>query len=166
MVSFERIGREGDKILRNLYEHYVHDMSEWLDLQTHADGRFAYDTGPLWAGDYAVYLAKNAGMLAGFAVVASAEKWLGKSAARDMKDFFVLRAHRHKRIADAMARFVWTQFPTEWIVRVVTTNKPAVPFWRRAVGTYMGTAYSEQKVTEKGREWVHLQFDSSRNQGT
>jgi len=162
MIDFERIGPESDTILKNLYEHYCHDMSEWLGFETQADGRYSYDTSVFWSGDFAAYLAKIDGVLAGFAVVASAERWLGKAAARDVKDFFVLRSQRRKDYAESMARFIWDQFPADWIVRVLPTNKPAVPFWRRAVHNYMGKAFEERTVTDQGREWIHLRFDNSR----
>jgi predicted acetyltransferase len=132
-ITFERIDVKSDAILRNLYEHYVHDMSEWLGIEVRADGRFAFDTSPLWSRDTAVYFAKLGEQLAGFCVAISAEKWTGNPAARDVKDFFVLRAHRHAGVADAMAKHLFSQFSTQRVVRVLITNKPALPFWRRAV---------------------------------
>src|SRR5215831_12557179 len=86
-LRFERVGRQADAILRNLYEHYVYDMSEWLQLDVRADGSFDYDTEPLWQGDHAVYLARSGEALAGFGIVGSAEKWVGDPAVRDVKDF-------------------------------------------------------------------------------
>jgi predicted acetyltransferase len=162
MITFERIGAERDAVLRNLYEHYVHDMSEWLEIDTRADGTFGFDTSPLWRGDFAVYLAHADGALAGFGVVASAEPWLGTPASRDVKDLFVLRRHRHRGVGEALAVHLWNQFPAEWLVRVLAANKPALPFWRRAVRGYAGSAHEERTVTVRGRDWVHLRFDNSR----
>ena len=65
MATFERIDRSQDTILRNLYEHYVHDMSEWLGIDTRDDGAFGVDTTPCWQDDCAVYLAKLGASLAG-----------------------------------------------------------------------------------------------------
>jgi predicted acetyltransferase len=165
MIHFERIGAENDTVLRNLSEHYVHDMSEWFGVQTHADGKFSYDTSVFWKGDFAVYLAKSDDNLAGFAVVGSADRWLGRQAARDVKDFFVLRAHRGKNIAETMARFIWDEFPAEWLVRVLPSNKPAVPFWRRAIRNYKDVEFVERRVTDEGRDCIHLHFDNSRGAG-
>lgn len=161
MVQFQLIGPESDSLLRNLYELYVHDMSEWLGLDVHANGKFEYDISPFWRGDYAAYIAKHDDKIAGFAVVQSAEKWLGEPKARDVKDFFVLRAYRRKAIAIEMAKFMWDQSPARWIVRVLPTNKPALPFWRRAVSDYLNARFEERIVQENGREWIHLRFDNS-----
>jgi predicted acetyltransferase len=167
MIELERIGKSGDVILRNLYEHYVHDMSEWLGIDTHADGTYGHDTAPLWEGDFAVYLARVDAALAGFGVVGSAESWLGKSAARDVKDFFVLRRYRHRGVADALALHLWNEFPAEWIVRVLVANQPALSFWRRLVRGYRADAYEERLIVERGRDsvdrdWIHLRFDNAR----
>ena len=40
-LIISRIGPESDVLLRNLFEHYCHDMSEWFDIDTRADGSVA-----------------------------------------------------------------------------------------------------------------------------
>lgn len=160
-VEFERIGPECDSVLNNLYQHYIHDMSEWLGMDVQLDGRFAYETRFLWTDGFSVFLARSDDQLVGFAVVGSAQKWTGNRAAHDVKDFFVLRAYRHHGIAHAMARHIWNEFPGQWLVRVLTTNKPAVPFWRRAMRDSLGTRYEEQIVSDRGREWCYFRFDNS-----
>jgi predicted acetyltransferase len=161
-LEIAQIDERSDALLRNLYEHYVHDMSEWLKLDVNENGKFDYDTSPFWRGDFSAFIAKSNGKIAGFAVVQSAEKWLGDATARDVKDFFVLRAHRGHSIANDMARFVWDQLPARWLVRVLPTNRPALPFWRRVVAEYSAARFEERTVHEKGRDWIHLSFDSSK----
>ena len=165
MTEFERIDHSRDAILRNLYEHYVHDMSEWLGIDTRDDGAFGFDTSSLWQGDYAIYLAKAGSSLAGFGVVGSSQRWLGRADVRDMKDFFVLRRFRHRGVANAFATHLWNEFPGEWLIRVLVANQPALPFWRRAVRGYMQGKFEENRVVERGgdsveRDWAYLRFDS------
>jgi predicted acetyltransferase len=164
VITFERVEMEADPILRNLYQLYIHDMSEWLGLDAGADGRFDFDTGILWRADSAVYLARVVGSLAGFGVASSAKAWLGREAARDVKDLFVLRRHRQQGVGRALAQHLWREFPTEWLVRVLAANRPAVPFWRTAVREFCGDAFEESLVESRGREWIHLRFDGSRGQ--
>lgn len=161
--KFTRVGPEHDAVLSNLYQHYIHDMSEWLGIAVQADGRFAYDTRLLWEGDFAVFLATLGDVLAGFAVVGSGEAWTGDRTSRDVKDFFVLRAHRHRGIAAEMARHLWTEFPATWIVRVLVANKPAVPFWRRAI-QHQTRVFDERRVSDRDREWIHFRFDNSQEE--
>ncbi len=160
-LRVQRVGVEADATLRNLYEHYVHDMSEWFGLDVRADGSFGYDTAPLWQGDNAVFLARVGDRLAGFGVVSSAEKWLGDSNVRDMKDFFVLRRYRRRGVGDALAGHLWDAFAGPWLVRVLAGNAPAVSFWRKAVGRYSEGRCDEQPAQDGGRDWIRLRFDSS-----
>jgi hypothetical protein len=48
-LVISRIGPESDVLLRNLFEHYCHDMSEWFDFDTTADGSYSHDTSSIWA---------------------------------------------------------------------------------------------------------------------
>ena len=159
MITFERVGGAADPILRNLYQLYIHDMSEWLGLDVGDDGCYAFDTAALWHGDLAVYLARADGRLAGFGVAASAKAWLGREAARDVKDLFVLRRYRQQGVGRALAQHLWREFPGEWLVRVLAANRPAVPFWRAAVRAFTGSAFEESAAQDRGRAWIHLRFD-------
>jgi predicted acetyltransferase len=165
MATFEHVERNRDATLRNLYEHYVHDMSEWLGIDARDDGAFGFDTAPLWRDNYSVYFAKVDHSLAGFGVVGPAQRWLGHADVRDMKDLFVLRRFRRQGIASAFAVHLWNEFPGEWLIRVLVANKPALPFWRRAVRNYMQGHFEERNLHERGtdgveRDWVHLRFDT------
>jgi len=162
VITFERIGPDRDALLRNLYQLYIHDMSEWFGFEAGPDGRFEYDTDSLWHDDVAVTLLRISGAPAGFAVVHSAHPWLGREASRDVKDFFVLRRYRRQAVGRALARHLWNEHPTEWLVRVLAANLPAVPFWRSAVREFRGRGYEETVVAERGRDWIRLRFDNSR----
>jgi predicted acetyltransferase len=162
VITFERIGPDRDAFLRNLYQLYIHDMSEWFGLETGPDGRFEYDTDPLWHDEVVVTLARFSGAPAGFAVVHSGQPWLGREASRDVKDFFVVRRHRRHGVGRALARHLWNDHPAEWLVRVLAANVPAVPFWRATVRELRGPAYEETVVADRGREWIRFRFDNSR----
>ncbi|HLK94095.1 MAG TPA: GNAT family N-acetyltransferase [Polyangia bacterium] len=162
MISFERVGRQSDAVLRNLYQLYIHDMSEWLGIEIASDGRFVFDTAALWEDDVAVHLARFGGALAGFAVVQSAGPWLGRKKARDVKDLFVLRHHRRHGVGRALARHLFETTATEWLVRVVAANAPAVPFWRGVIRELRGDRYEESTASSGGRDWLRLRFDGAR----
>ncbi len=82
-LVISKIGPESDVLLRNLSEHYCHDMSEWFELDTGADGRFSYDTASVWEKGYDAYLAKVGDSIAGFALIGSGGEWLGDIGAHD-----------------------------------------------------------------------------------
>lgn len=81
-VVISRIGPESGVLLRNLFEHDCHDMSEWFDFNTEADGSYSYDTASVWAKAHRAYLARIGTSIAGFAVIGSGADWLGDSSGR------------------------------------------------------------------------------------
>jgi predicted acetyltransferase len=156
--TITKIGPESDLILRNLFEHYIHDMAEWFEIDTQPDGSYSYDTSSIWAKGYDAYLAKLGDSLAGFAIIGDADDWLSEGAC-DVHEFFVIRRYRRSGLGFKMATFLWNERPGEWLVRVLETN-PAVGFWRRIIATYSGGAFQEVAHTENGRAWRFFKFVS------
>jgi predicted acetyltransferase len=70
-LLISKIGPESDILLRNLLEHYIHDMSEWFQIDTQADGSYSYNTFLVWKNGYDAYLANVGDSIAGFALVGS-----------------------------------------------------------------------------------------------
>ena len=158
-LSFSKLGPGSEPLLTNLFEHYGHDMSEWLDIDTNPDGRYAFDTSKFWTESYAVHLAKSGDSIAGFAIVGSASTWLGgDSSAHDVSEFFVLRKFRRAGVGRQLAEFIWNAHPGEWLVRVIEANRPAVAFWRGVVAIYTNGAYTDERVLDNNRHWRFLRF--------
>jgi predicted acetyltransferase len=162
-LSIVRIGPESDDILRNLFEHYLHDMSEWFLFDTKADGRYAFDTSIIWERGYAAYLAKVGATIAGFALIGSAAEWLGEGT-HDVDEFFVLRRFRRSGIGEHMAGQLWSERPGEWLVRAFAANAPAVPFWRSAIASYSKGAFREERRMVNGHPWIYFRFAVTPNE--
>jgi predicted acetyltransferase len=160
-LVISRIGSESDVLLRNLFEHYCHDMSEWFDFDTTADGSYSHDTSSIWANEYGAYLAKVGSSIAGFALIGSAAAWLGDTRGQDVREFFVLRKFRRRGVGQRMAELVWNEHPGEWLVRVLEANAPAVLFWRAAVSAYSFGAFREEPRVIDGHSWRFLRFVSN-----
>jgi predicted acetyltransferase len=157
-----KIGSESDVLLRNLFEHYIHDLAEWFEIDTQADGSYSYDTSSVWKNGYDAYLAKVGHSIAGFAVVGSAVDWLSDIGAHDVHEFFVIRRFRRSGIGRRMATLLWNEHPGEWLVRVLELNAPAVAFWRSAISSYSGGSYDEEGRMVNGLPWRFFRFVSNR----
>ena len=160
-LVISKIGPESDVLLRNLFEHYCHDMSEWFALDTGADGRYSYDTASVWANGYDAYLAKIDDSIAGFALIGSANEWLDDVHARDVHEFFIMRKFRRRGMGRSMARFLWNKYPGEWLVRVLEANAPAVTFWRCEISSYCVGSDGEMPHIVNGRPWKFFRFVSN-----
>jgi predicted acetyltransferase len=157
-LSISKIGPESDVLLRNLFEHYMHDMAEWFEIDTKADGSYSYDTSLIWENAYDVYVAKVGDSIAGFAILGSAVEWLGGNGAHDVREFFVIGRFRRRGIGQRMATLLWNERPGEWLVRVLESNAPAVLFWRTAIAAHSRGSYEEEARIVHARPWRFFRF--------
>jgi predicted acetyltransferase len=153
-----KIGPESDALLRNLFEHYIHDMAEWLEIDTKDDGSYSHDTSAVWNNGNDAYVTRLGDSLAGFAIIGSAAEWLASEGAHEIREFFVIRRFRRKALGQRMARFLWDRYPGQWLVRVLESNGPAVLFWRTAISSYTHSACAEELRTIAGRRWQFFKF--------
>jgi predicted acetyltransferase len=159
-LATSRIGPEADALLRNLFEHYCYDMSEWFEFDTGADGSYSYNTASVWAGEYSAYLAKIGSSIAGFALIGSGADWLGDIGAWDVHEFFIMRKFRRHGLGQRMATLLWNEHPGEWLVRVLEANVPAVLFWRDVISGYSPSSHREEQRLIDGRSWRFFRFVS------
>jgi predicted acetyltransferase len=153
-LRLSKLGRESDVLLRNLFEHYIHDMAEWFDIDTEADGSYSYDTSLIWEKGYDAYVARVGESIAGFALIGC------DAGAYDVHEFFVIRRFRRSGLGQRMATMLWDEHPGAWLVRVLEANTPAVRFWRTAISQYSGGSYEEEGRDVNGRMWRFLRFQS------
>ncbi len=160
-LEISKIGPESDLLLRNLFEHYCYDMSEFFEVDTGADGSYSWDTASVWGKGCDAYLAKVGDAIAGFALVGPADEWLGTPGAHDVHEFFIMRRFRHSGWGQRMATFLWNEYPGEWLVRIFEGNGPAISFWRSAVLHYSSGLYREERRVVNGRPWRFFEFVST-----
>jgi predicted acetyltransferase len=160
-LSIAKIGPESEPVLRNLFQHYLRDMSDWFEVESNPDGSYSYDTTSLWEQGYDVYLATVDDSIAGFALIGSATEWLGDIGVHDVHEFFVLRKFRRTGIGRRMATLLWDERPGEWLVRVAEINAPAIPFWRNVISTYARGPHKEEARVINGRPWRFFRFESA-----
>ena len=161
-VKIVRVGAEAHGVIANLFELYMHDMAEWFQFDIGTDGRYGYDLNNYWQQGDRAYLAWAGDALAGFALVGAVPDWLDDQTGNDVAEFFVLRRHRHRGVADRLARTIWDEEPGRWCVRVFEGNVPAVPFWRRIVAAYADNDYTEARLFNNERAWVVFRFGELR----
>ena len=154
----EKVDRSSDQVLRNLLEHYLHDMAEWFEFDSLEDGSYSYSATNFWDEGFDVFIAYTDLIPIGFAIVGSGERWIGDKNARDLDEFFVVRRYRRKGLGQFLAEHVWSLYPGKWVVRVFQHNLPALPFWRVAVSGYTDGVYEEDFREVEGNGWSYFTF--------
>lgn len=132
-------------ILENLMELYLHDFSEFIDIDVSDEGRYGYQYLQLyWEDpDRHPFLIRVDEKLAGFALLRLEKDPANGLPQMDMTEFFILRRHRRLKIGSAAAVILWDLFPGHWQVRVMKSNKNAYPFWKQNIASYTDNHFDE-----------------------
>jgi predicted acetyltransferase len=144
-VTLAPAAPEDRAVLDNLWQLYVYDFSEMMDLALRDDGRFegrAFDA--YWVDPWRhPFLLRVDGALAGFALVHAGSRLTGDVEVFDMVEFFVARRYRRCGVGRRAACAVFDRFPGRWEVRQHPSNAGATAFWRRVIGGYTEGDYEE-----------------------
>jgi predicted acetyltransferase len=154
---------EQQAVIANLLELYAYELSEAADLHVGSDGRYGYQSLPLYWKDKsrAPFLVKVDGHLGGFVLVSQGSRITHDPEVWDMAEFFVLRRYRRLGVGTKIAQEIWRRFPGRWEVRVLETNQPAVTFWQAAITSFTGRLTLPVRVEQgKQHRWMFA-FDSS-----
>ena len=153
-----------EAILANLLELYLHDFSEFRDLELEPDGTFGYRRLSLYWSESGrhPFLVWVEGKLAGFILVKRGSEVSGDETAWDVAEFFVLRGYRRRGIGTQIALEVWRRFPGQWEVRVMESNVSARDFWAHAISILTGEAIKPVRVEKDGEWWTLFSFESKR----
>ena len=154
---------EQEPILANLLQLYIHDFSEFFDVELGPDGRFDYPDLPRYWREperhaFLVYADRK---LAGFVLVRKAPTAPGTEMVWDLAEFFVARAYRRQGVGLEAAHQVWSKLPGHWQVRVMESNAAAHHFWNHAIARFAGTPIPSVRIEHGGQYWHHFHFQSA-----
>ena len=140
------------RLVRNLLNLYVYDMSQWFKFDPDDEGFYNYEIPDFDAPDHFVYIANYADSPAGLALLRKEQNQY------DMKEFFVLRRYRGTSTASDFLEDLLKRHPGNWQVRVFADNKPAVPFWQKAITNLTHDKFTKTNPEIEDKHWVHYHF--------
>lgn len=156
--------RRDDDLLRNLYQLYLYDFSEFMGWAVNARGRFdESDLDGCWDDPRRHhYLIRVDGQPAGFVMIDEVDRsrLTGQRDILLMREFFVLRAYRRHGVGRIAACRAFEMFPGRWEVFQLQENVVAQKFWRRVIGEYTADNYVETACGEPGWRGVMQTFDN------
>jgi predicted acetyltransferase len=143
------------RLVTNMLELYMHDLSEAFPMDLGPDGRFGYDLLRYWQEPETrfPFLIRADGQLAGFAFVARGSPATDDASDLDVAEFFVLRRYRRSGVGRQAAFQLWDRMPGRWIVRVSDRNHRGQPFWRAIIAEYSAGDFSERALPAATHVW-------------
>jgi predicted acetyltransferase len=161
VVSVEPAALSDERLLSNLLELYIHDLSDvFLHVELGVDGRFGYpQLSRYWSEPDSrfPFLIRAGDAIAGFVLATRGSAAPEEPDVFDVAEFFVLRRFRRAGVGRRAAFLLWDRLPGEWTVRVATGNAGALEFWRGVVGDY-AQAVSESSTTKGPHTWCVFRF--------
>ncbi|NBA97993.1 GNAT family N-acetyltransferase [Pseudomonas sp. R5(2019)] len=124
-------GPEQAQLIRNLYQFYAYESSDWEQEDVEVDGTFylheehlaRYWQTPHWSAN----LLLVDGFIAGFLLIEQSE--LPGINALELADLFILKKYRHQGIGRAVATQVLMNEAHDWLVRFYRQDEAALAFW-------------------------------------
>jgi predicted acetyltransferase len=131
--------------LARLFQYYVYDLSDVVNADLGADGRFALPAlDAYWAETWRhPFLVRVDDQLAGFALVNQKSRITGDTTTWDIAEFFVMRRYRRRGVGTAIATQLFDSFRGPWEVRQLQANHAATSFWRRVIDEYTRGQFNE-----------------------
>ena len=144
-ISVVAAERSDHGVIRNLMELYAYDFSEIEGFDVEENGRFPhYPLDAYWQDPLRQpFLIRADGRLAGFSLVHGRSRLSGAEGVWDMAEFFVLRKYRRGGVGTEAAHRIFASHPGPWEVRQRASNAGATAFWRRAIGAYTSSKFTE-----------------------
>ncbi|MCL2407002.1 MAG: GNAT family N-acetyltransferase [Defluviitaleaceae bacterium] len=151
-------------VLRQLIELYEYDFTEFEDNDVDEHGFFGYRyLDHYWTDEHRhPYLVKVDGKYAGFVLVNKHCYYTNDENTHTIAEFFIMRKYRRTGVGSIAARFVFDLFPGMWEVRVMSENKPALPFWRKVINEYTNGKYEYYSEPTDTWDGVGYEFTSNR----
>jgi predicted acetyltransferase len=119
-------------LIRNLYQYYAYESSDWEQEDVEVDGRFYIHEEHLaryWQEpDWSAHLILVDGFIAGFLLIEQSE--LPGVDALELADLFILKKYRRQGVGRAVATQVLTSGTNDWLVRFYPQDEIALAFWR------------------------------------
>ncbi|MEX5339337.1 GNAT family N-acetyltransferase [Pseudomonas sp. I2] len=118
------------ELIRNLYQFYAYESSDWEQEDVEADGRFyihdehlqRYWQSPGWSAS----LVLVDGFIAGFVLIERSE--LPGLEASELADLFILKKYRRQGIGQTVAQSLLGSGEGDWLLRCYRQDPVAVAF--------------------------------------
>lgn len=129
-IELLQTGPEHADLIRNLYQFYAYESSDWEQEDVEVDGRFyihhehmdRYWQSPGWSAS----LVLVDGYIAGFVLVERSE--LPDIDALELADLFILKKYRRQGLGRAVAQQILGNHTHNWLLRCYRQDQLAMTF--------------------------------------
>lgn len=145
-IELQNITIGKKELLRNLFELYTYDFSDYMDVDVDDHGRLAegYINRYFHSSAYHSYLIVCAGKIAGFVIVKAEAPHL-----YTIDQFFIMKKYRRTGLGKTVACRIFDKHQGQWRIAQMAANLPAQAFWRKVISSYTKGNYQETYQQDK-----------------
>lgn len=143
LVKLEKIELENKEILKNIYQFYLYDMSEYNNEEIDSMGLYDVDFLNLFFDDNGLtsFFIKAAEKIVGVILLQSG-KWAPRTGEDYyISEFFVLNKYRRNGVGKKALKELFSLYPGKYMLGQMTNNNRAINFWK--------SVYSEFNIEYK-----------------
>ena len=140
-------GIDQRQLVRNLYQFYAYDSSDWEAEDIGSDGLFYIDDpyfNKYWETEgWSANLLKVNDAIAGFLLIEQCD--IPNVEAPEFADFFVFKKFRRQGVGRKVVESVIANSPSAWVVNVFEEDKNANEFWQSLFRASLFRSFREIK---------------------
>jgi predicted acetyltransferase len=165
-MKIKLVLQETPEIIRNLFQYYIYDMSEYAKFSSNPDGTFTVDESKIqlnvyWTNqDHYPYLIVVDDEIAGFSLI---RKFPFDEDYFDMGQFFILRKFKNLGIGRKAFELSVNRYPGKWITRVLPDNDGAYRFWDKVISEVSTELTVVRKELYMNKEMVFFYYRVTEN---
>jgi len=148
-LSIEIVKKEEKEILRNLFEKYRYEFSQYDNLDVNYLGLYGYDYFDCyWTDENRYpYFIKVDNKLAGFAMVCDYQDYKVNTK-YTMGEYFIMYKYRRYGIGKKAAFYIFDRLKGKWQLKIHPKNNVSELFWIKIIDEYTKGKYEIIKNAE------------------
>ncbi|MHA6534343.1 GNAT family N-acetyltransferase [Paenibacillus sp. BAC0078] len=161
MVQLISVPKESKDTLHNLYQFYHYDFSQFTAEDMNDNGKYDINLeyfwqDPRWNPFFIVHDEK----IVGFLIVLFENYDVDPDPTHVIYDFMILKKYRRNGFGREAAIQAFNLYKANWIVVQMSSNEPAIHFWRKVIAEYTNNAFTE---TYRNETRKYVQSFSTKN---
>lgn len=161
-MKIELVRAESSEIIRNMFQYYIYDMSEYTKFCPNEDGTYTVDESIIHLNDYWTnsnhhpYLIMVDYEIAGFSLIRAfpfAPEYY------DIGQFFILRKYKGMGLGRKAFELSVKRHPGKWITRVLPDNQGAYSFWMKVITDFAIEPPEIRKESYVDKEMLYFYYE-------
>lgn len=146
-LEVKKIEKKDKSVLANLFQLYMHDITQDLHMDINEHGLFDYDyIDYFFSKDgYMPFMIYVDDKIAGFVLIDLDFMVLeGKEDEYNLSEMFILNGYKGKGIGKKVAFIIFDMFLGTWEVKPVPRSLRAKTFWEKSINEYTKGKFEEK----------------------